>query len=383
MPKRTVLLLINFFLIIHSSYSKATNNILSVIIENKSDVTYSDKVIAIPWQQLKMAYSSIDTADLKITDAASYKEIEYQLEYAGNNDVQNLLVQVSINPKSAVKLILQKGKHGLFTTKTYGRYVPERKDDFAWENDKIAFRMYGKALESTPAENGYGIDVWVKRTGRMILNERYKRGEYHIDHGDGMDYYHVGYSLGAGNTMPFINDSIWYSKNYVSWKMLDNGPLRTTFILGYDAWNADGKKMTAAKTITLDAGAQLNKITVRYNYEGSDSFAVVAGIVKRAEPGIELLNEEKGVLGYWEPQHGQDGTTGAGCIIPFPIKEMQVKNNQLLVFFNIHNKEPFTYFTGACWNKADEIKSGAQWFDYLQQQQLLTHNNLTIKVEHQ
>ena len=26
--------------------------------------------------------------------------------------------------------------------KVYGRYVPERKDDFAWENEYAAFRLY-------------------------------------------------------------------------------------------------------------------------------------------------------------------------------------------------------------------------------------------------
>ena len=25
----------------------------------------------------------------------------------------------------------------------FGRFVPEREDDFAWENDKVAFRVYG------------------------------------------------------------------------------------------------------------------------------------------------------------------------------------------------------------------------------------------------
>ncbi len=66
------------------------------------------------------------------------------------------------------------------------------------------------------------------------INERYKRAEYHIDHGDGMDYYHVGFSLGAGNMAPYKNDTIWYSKNYRTWKVLDNGPLRSTFQLTFE-----------------------------------------------------------------------------------------------------------------------------------------------------
>src|SRR5699024_9190524 len=124
--------------------------------------------------------------------------------------------------------------------KTYCRYVPERKDDFAWENDRIAFRAYGKALEGTN-EDAHGFDVWVKRTDQPVLNRRYKGNDYHNDHGDGLDYYHVGLTLGAGNIAPYTNDSIRYPGNYRKWKVLDNGPIRSTFQLFYDSWKVEGK----------------------------------------------------------------------------------------------------------------------------------------------
>ncbi|MBC7722484.1 MAG: DUF4861 family protein, partial [Pedobacter sp.] len=235
-------------------------------------------------------------------------------------------------------------------------------------------------LEKTPAENAYGMDVWVKRTKKMILNERYKRGEYHIDHGDGLDYYHVGFSLGAGNCMPYINDSIYYSKNYTSWKILDNGPLRTTFQLGYDVWDVAGKKVSAIKTISLDAGSQLNKVSVAYTYDGNQNLPVVVGITKRPETGVELLNEQNGILGYWEPTHGEDGTTGVGCIIPSPIKNMLVNGKQLLAISEMKKSEPFVYYTGAVWNKAGVITNAEQWFQYLQQQQQqLVEDGISIK----
>ena len=41
------------------------------------------------------------------------------------------------------------------------RFVPERKDDFAWENDLIAFRAYGPALRYFPEDSGF--DAWPKR----------------------------------------------------------------------------------------------------------------------------------------------------------------------------------------------------------------------------
>jgi hypothetical protein len=372
-------LLILFFFISADMIGQGNKNV-SLTIENKSSFYYTEKVFTIPWQTVLAEFPSIDTSNFKIIDAVSKKELTYQLEYAGSGMIQSLLVQAGIRPNSSVKLLLQKGRHAAFITKTYGRYVPERKEDFAWENDRIAFRMYGKELEQTPKENAYGIDVWVKRTHRMILNERYKRGEYHIDHGDGMDYYHVGLTLGAGNIMPFVNDSIYYSGNYTGWKLLDNGPLRTSFQLSYDAWDVAGKKVSAVKTISLDAGSQLNKLTVLYKYDGFEDLPVVIGIIKRPEPGSMILNEQLGILGYQEPQHGADGTTAVGCIIPAPVRNMQVNKNQLLAFAIAKKNEPFIYYTGAAWDKAGVITNGQQWFSYLQQtQQQVKNENIIIK----
>lgn len=379
MIKRIIPIVAVFLLTVNFLKGQGISKNHFVTIENNSRSGYLQKVIAISWQLVITIYPEIDTTNLKIINAADKKEVTWQLEYAGNNQVQNVLVQINIRPNSKIKLLLQTGKHVVFITKTYGRFVPERKDDFAWENDKIAFRMYGKALENTPKENAYGIDVWVKRTGRMILNERYKRAEYHVDHGDGMDYYHVGFTLGAGNTMPYVNDSIWYSKNYTQWKILDNGPLRFTFQLSYDAWEVAGKKVTAIKTITLDAGAQLNKVSVKFTYEGNEDLPVVTGIIKRPEPGVELLNEKKGIVAYWEPEHGKDGTTGVGCVIASPVTAMQVSKNQLLAFSTAKKNVPFIYYTGAVWDKAGVIKNEQQWFEYLEVQQLqLLNDNIKI-----
>jgi len=118
----------------------------------------------------------MDTAHLKITNAKTGKEYAYQLAYEGTNEPQALLVQADLQPQSICTLLLQKGKPALFSSKTYCRYVPVRKDDFAWENDQIASRACGKVLEATN-ENAFGIDVWVKRTDQLILNKRYTLGD--------------------------------------------------------------------------------------------------------------------------------------------------------------------------------------------------------------
>ncbi|MEZ4905252.1 MAG: DUF4861 family protein [Spirosomataceae bacterium] len=201
-------------------------------ITNPSSFERKEEVVAISWAAVLAKHPTIDTTNFKIINTTTKKELPWQLEYKGEKTVQNLLVQLDLPAQSKISFEIQKGKPMPSITKTYGRYVPERKDDFAWENDKIAFRMYGKALEATPKEMAYGIDVWVKSTSRMVLNERYKRGKYHDDLGDGMDYYHVGYTLGAGNVMPCINDTIFYSKTMCAGKCWTMAPC----VLLFD-WN--------------------------------------------------------------------------------------------------------------------------------------------------
>ncbi|QBG48089.1 DUF4861 domain-containing protein [Verrucomicrobia bacterium S94] len=48
-----------------------------------------------------------------------------------------------------------------FAPATFCRYVPERADDFVWENDKAAFRMYGPTFLKGKEDSG--IDCWLKR----------------------------------------------------------------------------------------------------------------------------------------------------------------------------------------------------------------------------
>ena len=337
---------------------------VNVSIQNNSALERKAAVVAISWKTIISHYPQIDTTNFVVINYITKKQIPFQLEHQGQSEIQNLLMQVDVKAKTTLPVFIQKGKPETFIAKTYARYIPERKDDFAWENDKIAFRAYGKALEHTEYD-AYGLDVWVKRTDRLIINERYKRNEYHIDHGDGMDYYHVGFSLGAGNMAPYVKDSIYYSANYRQWKVLDNGPLRSTFQLTFDTWNAGGIKVKAIKTISLDADSQLNRIENVYSFEGDKSLPVVVGIIKRPENGTISLNEQQGLMGYWEPVHGQDGTTGVGALLTSPVTNMMVTNKQILAKTEVKNNIPVVYYTGAAWDKAGEIKDAKQWQNYL------------------
>ena len=357
-----------------------------IAVGNPSEVARLNVIVAVKWADVVLKYPGIDTGNFKITDASTKKEIPYQLEYLGERTVQNLLVQVSIKAKSSNRLYLVAGKPQKILRKTYARYVPERYDDFAWENDKVAYRMYGKALE-TRKDNAFGVDVWAKRTSKLVIDDWYKSGDYHADHGDGLDYYSVGLTLGAGDIAPIVNDSIYFSKNYHHWKILDNGPLRSSFELGYDEWDVAGKMVRATKKISLDAGSHMNRVEVSYAYDGSEALPVAVGIVKRKEPGTILMDEAAGIMAYWEPEHGADGTIGVATIIEGGTSnskdslKMNTDKSHLLTYTSVKNTQSFVYYHGSAWNKANEIVSASKWFEYIYNYKQHLQQPLTVNVQ--
>ena len=55
--------------------------------------------------------------------------------------------------------------------KTFARYVPERFDDFAWESDRIAHRIYGQALIKAEGTISSGADVWIEKNCGLIVDD--------------------------------------------------------------------------------------------------------------------------------------------------------------------------------------------------------------------
>ncbi len=62
--------------------------------------------------------------------------------------------------------------------------------------------MYGPALETWQAEplTSSTVDVWCKRTSRLVINDWLMVDDYHRDTGEGADFYSAGKSRGAGGS---------------------------------------------------------------------------------------------------------------------------------------------------------------------------------------
>lgn len=354
-----------FYIILSCQLTAAAQKTVHLAhVSNTANFNSGEQLISIPWTVVQAKCMNPDTAMFSVIDASSGKTMAHQFETLGTDKVQNLLLLVALPAGKQINLKYVQKKAPVLITRTYGRFVPERKDDFAWENDRIAFRMYGKALQFTN-ENAYGIDVWAKRTSSMVIDKWYKTGDYHADHGEGLDYYSVGTTLGAGNNTVYWNDTPVYLGNFSRFKVLDNGPLRTAFTLYYDAVTIGNNSITVTKTITLDAGAQFNRVEVVYTTNESKLVSTVTGIAKRKDAGAVLMDEQKGMMLYWEPTHPQHGTTGVAVIDTSANRKMFFNSQQLLMRADIVPKQIYTYYTGACWDKAGVITGFDSWHQYV------------------
>ena len=81
--------------------------------------------------------------------------------------------------KAAEKLVAED-----VTPRAYARLVPERKDDLAWENDKVAFRVYGPALRSGPGGQRHRRLVQARRPpgARQVVFRR-PHPRHHLSQG--------------------------------------------------------------------------------------------------------------------------------------------------------------------------------------------------------
>jgi hypothetical protein len=234
--------------------------------------------------------------------------------------------------------------------RVYGRFNRERFDDFAWENDRVAHRMYGAALETWEKEplTSSTVDVWLKRTRRLVLNDWYMADDYHRDTGEGADFYSAGKSRGCGGSGLWRDGKLVTSKNFRESRVLANGPIRLVFELYYP----DFKE---TKRITLDAGQNFNRFESRYE---SPSDVTYAAGIKKVPAAQFRIDRANGVIRNWEPVAQNAGEFGCAVIVdPSTIVDVvEAENNQLIVA-----RTPARYYVGSAWNRSGDFVEAADF----------------------
>lgn len=253
--------------------------------------------------------------------------------------------------------------------KVMARFVPERMDDFVWENDLVCYRAYGKALEGNPTSPGF--DIWVKTPGELVANSRYEGyllesdEFYHHDHGNGKDCYKVAVSLGAGASAPLVDGQLIYpATNFRSWEIVDSTATSISFILHYPAWEVEGVQVALDKKITVEAGTYFCKAEDVYTGD-FESLTVAAGVFTHDGPEESMLGSDR--FAIWEKASDtsfepEDGMIGVGVYMPGAEAVMPLEANRphIVCTKTVKPGETVCYYFGSCWTKGN-IKTYQEW----------------------
>ena len=387
---------------------------VTVTVTNPLAMERSNEMVEVSMETVTDRLGLADTAQIVVLNADG-QQVPYQITYDGK-----VIFPAAIAAGSTATYTIQTGTPEAFDVKACGRCYPERMDDMAWENDLVAFRAYGPALQAK-GERGFGYDLFTKyNTTEPILEAMYakelnketrakiaelkktdpkaaaelsRERSYHIDHGYGMDCYAVGPTLGAGVAALMVNDSIIYPWCYKNQEILDNGPLRFTVKLEFTPLTVKGDStVVETRLITLDAGSHLNRTAVSYS-NLKETLPIVAGIVLHEPDGAVVADAANGYITYVDPTTGPDnGKIFMGAAVPTVVKdaktvlfseqEKKERNNADGHVLAVSDYEPgseYVYYWGFAWDKAD-IKTSDAWNRYMADFAQKVRNPLTIKI---
>ncbi|HEX7895033.1 MAG TPA: DUF4861 family protein [Terriglobales bacterium] len=348
------------------AFSQAT-----VTVRNPINVARPSETISLHAADLKQTLSVDDIRRVHVRDEKSGKDLLTQaVDDDGDGKYDELLFQTDLAPNETRKFDITIGQRRIPTPqdfKAYGRFVREREDDFAWENDRIAHRMYGKALETWPQEplTSSAVDVWVKRVHRLVINDWYMVDDYHRDHGEGGDFYSAGSTRGCGGNGIWADDHLYPSANFVDSRVLANGPIRVLFELTYPAWDAAGTRIREVKRISLDAGQNMDRFESHYATESGNPPSLDAiGIRKGKNPEL-AKSQEQGTLRTWETLPDTHGHLGCAVIVdPATLAGFTEDAGNFLAPVKIPADHVVTYYAGFGWSEAG-FPSAADWDRYV------------------
>ena len=387
---------------------------VTVTVTNPLAMERSNEMVEVSMETVTDRLGLADTAQIVVLNADG-QQVPYQITYDGK-----VIFPAAIAAGGTATYTIQTGTPEAFDVKACGRCYPERMDDMAWENDLVAFRAYGPALQAK-GERGFGYDLFtkynttepmleamyakeldketlakiaeLKKTDPKAAAELSRERSYHIDHGYGMDCYAVGPILGAGVAALMVNDTIIYPWCYKNQEILDNGPLRFTVKLEFTPLTVKGDStVVETRLITLDAGSHLNKTAVSYS-NLKETLPIVAGIVLHEPDGAVVADAANGYITYVDPTTGPDnGKIFMGAAVPavvkdaktvlFSEKEKKERNNADGHVLAVSDYEPgseYVYYWGFAWDKAD-IKTADAWNRYMADFAQKVRNPLTVKV---
>ena len=342
----------------------------TVVVENPLDVARPAETVSVKWADLGLRPG--DTA-VRVWDVAACVPVAFQ------DDAKRraLLFSTALAAKETRTFrILSDASlpQADLSIVCWSQYLPERMDDFAWENDRFGARAYGPVIMQ-PAPAGQklvssGIDIINKCVPYPVLHrwfvERTGEGSYHRDHGEGMDNYKVGPSRGCGGLGARGADGWAFSVNWSKAKMIQCGPVRTEFELTYPAWGGFGEE---TRRVTLDRGQFFAHYRPRFRGQAPAGVQVGPGLdcgAARQHDGRIARDLAAGWIANWEPDGVDGADTGsiATAVLLDPADAPAATATDALgceYLFPSAGRTSLGYWAGATWSGAGVVKDAKAW----------------------
>ena len=389
---------------------------VEITVTNSTDLNRENEMVEIPVRNLEKLAAA--NGEWVVTDA-QHNQVPYQITHDSL-----LIFPATVGPNQAVVYTVSAGVPEKVDTIACGKMYPNRLDAIAWENDKAAYRAYGPALQKT-GEKSYGYDVFTKSVSEPVVEQRYKmetdsatiaqirllreQGQkekadsllntksYHVDHGNGMDCYSVGATLGGGTAALMEDSTIIYPYCYKEYAILDNGPLRFSVKLTYHpSVVKNDSNVVETRIITLDKGSYLNKTEIRYeNLSGAST--VVTGIVLHPQhPDGYAFSTEERYIAYADSTNNTQNNNGVifvGAAFEPSLENTGVQwfseeekaqrpgaIGHLLGYTTYQPGASYVYYWGSGWSKAD-MPDMETWKQYLKEYARKIEKPLHVEVK--
>lgn len=251
-------------------------------------------------------------------------------------------------------------------------FAPERFDDLMWENDRTAHRIYGHALQANEPPSGSGVDVWGKKVRWPYMQRMLATGAYHVDHGEGVDFYEVGGTRGAGGLGIWHDDKLWCSRNFVAHRILETGGDMARFEVDYAPWPVDViRTVSETRAFALPVGSNFTRMTSSLMSSSDAPLTVGVGITRRkpaARASAITRDAASGQLSVWGPP-ATEGTIGVTIKVdPATVVGFAQDADNYLILITVQPGVPFTYYMGAAWDGGLDFTTEPAWRDHVASQ---------------
>jgi len=352
-------------------FCQAATSELKVKAVNNLEIARPSQTIELSAEQLA-PLGEKDLRKIHVKDAAGKELLCQAVDTDGDYHPDEVIFQADFAAGATNSFTVMVGNKWDYTKdqfKAYGRFVRERFDDFTWENDRIAHRTYGKALETWKEEplTSSAIDVWTKRVSSLVINGWYMLDNYHLDHGEGADFYSAGSTRGNGGDGLWAGDKLWVSKNFVNSRVLACGPIRVLFELTYEPFDVNGTKVSEVRRISLDAGENLDHYQVVYKPERSTALTVGIGIKKKDVTQTDAKISRCSLTTWEQLRDDKLEESHLGQVIVLDpkllVKTAEDKLNHLLIA-RTSKDNSISYWAGFGWDKSGQFADYDAWKTY-------------------